>query len=329
MNTDLKFFTNEPGATLLERFQKTLVNNTQFFDVLVAYFRSSGFFQVYPFLKDVEKIRVLVGLSIDKVTFQVLQKAKDQQEQLFVSSKEAKDDFEDQVKEEVENAEDSKEVENGITKFIEFLTTGKLEIRVYPEHPIHAKLYIIRKKEGYEDFGKVITGSSNFSQTGLVDNLEFNVELKDKPDVEFALKKFAELWAKGVDVSEKYVETVKNKTWLNDTIIPYELYLKFLYEYFREKINYDQELFADLPRGYLDLEYQKEAVADALLKIREHNGVFLSDVVGLGKTYVSAMIAKKLGGQTLVICPPVLKEYWEDTLREFGVAAKVELSSGK
>lgn len=328
MNNDLKFFTNEADSSLLDRFKKILENDTQFFDVLVGYFRSSGFYQLYPSLKDVEKVRILVGLNIDKVTYQVLRQSKDGQQDIFASTKRVEEGFEKDVTEEVENAPDTKNVEDGLRKFIEYIQNKKLEIRVYPEHPIHAKVYILRKPEGHEDYGKVITGSSNFSQAGLVDNLEFNVELKDKPDVVFALDKFEELWAKGVDVSEKYIDTVKTKTWVNDEITPYELYLKFLYEYFREKINYDQEMFADLPSGYLDLEYQKEAVADALLKIREHNGVFLSDVVGLGKTYISTLIAKKLGGQTLVICPPVLKEYWENTLREFGVVAKVE-SHGK
>lgn len=328
MSNDSKFFTNEPDSTLLSRFQKILENETQFFDVLVGYFRSSGFFQLYPSLKDVEKVRILVGLNIDRVTYQVLSRSKDGQEEIFASTKRVEEGFEKEVTEEIENAPDEKRVEEGIHKFIEYIKSGKLELKVYPEHPIHAKLYILRKFEGSEDYGKVITGSSNFSQAGLVDNLEFNVELKDKPDVDFALKKFEELWSKGIDVTDKYVDTVKTKTWINDEITPYELYLKFLYEYFREKINYDQEMFADLPKGYLDLEYQKEAVADALLKIREHNGVFLSDVVGLGKTYIATLIAKKLGGQTLVICPPVLKEYWEDTLREFGVVAKVE-SHGK
>lgn len=328
MNNDSRFFTNEPDSTLLARFKKILENNTQFFDVLVGYFRSSGFFQLYPSLKDVEKVRILAGLNIDKVTYQVLSQSKGGQQDIFTSTKRVEEGFEKEVTEEIENAPDEKEVEQGIHKFIEYIKNGKLELKVYPEHPIHAKLYILRKQEGSEDYGKVITGSSNFSQAGLVDNLEFNVELKDKPDVDYALKKFEELWAKGIDVTEKYVDTVKTKTWVNDEITPYELYLKFLYEYFREKINYDQEMFADLPKAYLDLEYQKEAVADALLKIREHNGVFLSDVVGLGKTYISTLIAKKIGGQTLVICPPVLKEYWEDTLREFGVVAKVE-SHGK
>ena len=83
----------------------------------------------------------------------------------------------------------------------------------------------------------MITGSSNFSESGLVANREFNVELKNSADVKFALEKFEELWKDAVDISKDYIETVNTKTWLNDIITPYELYLKFLYEYFKEKIN--------------------------------------------------------------------------------------------
>ena len=42
--TDLTFFTNEDGHSLLSRFNSTL-KDTQLFDVLVGYFRASGFYQ--------------------------------------------------------------------------------------------------------------------------------------------------------------------------------------------------------------------------------------------------------------------------------------------
>ncbi len=53
-------------------------------------------------------------------------------------------------------------------------------MRMYTEAPIHAKVYIMRKDpvKVPDMFGSVITGSSNFSEAGLVNNLEFNVELK-------------------------------------------------------------------------------------------------------------------------------------------------------
>ena len=76
------------------------------------------------------------------------------------------------------------------------------------------------------------------------------------------------------------------------------------------------------------LSYQKEAVSDAISKLEEYGGVFLSDVVGLGKTYISAMLAQQLDGRNLIICPPILKDYWENTFQDFRVPATVE-SLGK
>ena len=71
MHTDLKFFTNEPERDLYTRFATILKSNTQFFDILVGYFRSSGFFKLYESLENVEKIRVLVGLNVDKFTVKI------------------------------------------------------------------------------------------------------------------------------------------------------------------------------------------------------------------------------------------------------------------
>ena len=68
VQNDLKFFTNEPERDLYSRFSAILKSNTQFFDVLVGYFRTSGFFKLYPAMDSVEKIRILVGLNVDKYT---------------------------------------------------------------------------------------------------------------------------------------------------------------------------------------------------------------------------------------------------------------------
>jgi len=334
MHTDLTFFTNEPDSTLLDRFRATLKNNTKFFDVLVGYFRTSGFFYLYQSLEKVEKIRILVGINANKQTQELIEQAKSKQFTLKLSHKETGDVFADEVTKEMEQSEDSVNVEQGVQKFIEFIKSGKLEIRAYPSQNIHAKVYIIRKDIAKsEDYGRVITGSSNFSYSGLHENLEFNVELKDSRDVKYALEKFEELWKVSVDISEKYVETINQRTWLNDTITPHELYLKFLYEYFREKINEDQDaIYKDkryLPEGFMELEYQDEAVKDALAKLGEHGGVFLADVVGLGKTYISALLAQQVEGHKLIICPPILKEYWQDTFRNFGVPGFEVESLGK
>ena len=74
-NTDLKFFTNEPERDLYSRFAAILKSNTQFFDVLVGYFRASGFFKMYEALENIEKIRILVGLNVDRFTVKIIDRA--------------------------------------------------------------------------------------------------------------------------------------------------------------------------------------------------------------------------------------------------------------
>ena len=335
MSTDRTFITNEEGNTLQDRF-RILLKDTRFFDVLVGYFYTSGFYALYQSLEDTEKIRILIGINTNKQTSDFIQQSQPSSQGTFqFSHSEAKEEFSRTISGEMATSEDNKNVEDGVSKFQEWLKNGKLEIKAYPSENIHAKLYIMTFAEGGRDVGRVITGSSNFTQSGLISNLEFNIELKNIGDYEFALAKFGELWKNAVDVKDVYLETIQTKTWLNNTITPYELYLKFLYEYFKEKINIDQDI-ADSqyqPEDFLDLKYQREAVIDAKSKLEEYGGVFLSDVVGLGKTYISALLADQLDGRNLVIAPPVLLDKdspgsWPNVFYDFKIAAKFE-SLGK
>jgi len=70
-------------------------------------------------------------------------------------------------------------------------------------------------------------------------------------------------------------------------------------------------------------------MASARKILEAYNGVFLADVVGLGKTFVSALLAQQLPGRKLVICPPVLKDYWRQTFYEFGIGGTIFESMGK
>ena len=85
MMTDLKFFTNEPERDLYSRFSAILKSNTQFFDVLVGYFRTSGFFRLVDAMKTVEHIRILVGLNVDRFTVKIIDRAKDEIKYMYHS----------------------------------------------------------------------------------------------------------------------------------------------------------------------------------------------------------------------------------------------------
>mgnify|MGYP000266678859 CR=1 FL=1 len=345
-NTDLTFITNEEQRNLKLRFQ-ALIKDTKLFDCLVGYFYTSGFHAIYKSLENTEKIRILIGISTSKQIFNLMTEARNNQQQALpacaatldaagrqFSHAETKQAYEGLVEQEMENSEDKREVEEGVAKFIEWIKNNKLEIKAYPSQDIHAKLYIMTFIEGDRDVGRVITGSSNFTYSGLVENLEFNVELKNRADYEFAKQKFEELWKNAVDVSDKYVQTIQDKTWLTQNISPYQLYLKFLYEYFKDELSQTDEVFVKyLPQEFKKLEYQEQAVLNAKKILLEYGGVFISDVVGLGKTYISAMLAGQLDGRTLVIAPPVLLEKsnpgsWPNVFSDFRVPADFE-SLGK
>jgi len=107
----------------------------------------------------------LIGISTDQKVYDSIQEAKEEQQEMNFSHAEVKETFSGLVTGELEKSEDSREVEDGVTKFIEWLKSGKLEIKAYPSANIHAKLYIMTFAEGDRDAGRVVTGSSNFYQS--------------------------------------------------------------------------------------------------------------------------------------------------------------------
>ncbi|MDP8269546.1 MAG: helicase-related protein, partial [Candidatus Tenebribacter davisii] len=332
-HNDITFFTNEEGRTLSDRF-KSILKDVRYFDILVGYFRTSGFYQLYKSFETIENIRILVGLNTDKKTYQIIEKAKSSGSIDFESHIKVKEIYEQQWIDEINQAPDNIEIEEGILKFIEYLRNEKIEIKAYPSSNLHAKVYISRYFEDDRDFGNVITGSSNFSESGLIANREFNVQLKNRSDVEFAIDQFEDLWKDAVDISDYYVDTVTKKTFLNESITPYELFLKFLYEYFQEDLSINEDLFyKNYPDSFLKLKYQEQAVINARKILNEYGGVFLSDVVGLGKTFIAALLANQLPGRNLIIASPALlskdnPNSWVNVFHDFKIAAEFE-SIGK
>ncbi|MBI3598064.1 MAG: hypothetical protein HY201_01190, partial [Nitrospirae bacterium] len=177
-SSDLTFITNEAGS-LRDRFSVLLGDNTRLFDCLVGYFFISGFYRLHPALTETEKIRILIGIKTDHATYNLIQEGK-QQQLVLESHAQARTAAVSQLCDELEKSEDTVNVEEGIQKFVAWIKSSKLEIRAYPSERVHAKLYIMTFHEDDRDKGRVITGSSNFTEAGLVENLEFNVELKNR-----------------------------------------------------------------------------------------------------------------------------------------------------
>lgn len=332
-----KFFTNENENTLISKFEGVLTYNPniKFFDSLVGYFRSSGYFKVRPFLLHVPQIRILVGINVDKLLAQANDKGLD----FFRNSEKTKDEFIDDLKKDISEANYDKETEDGILQFIDDLITKKIEVRAHPDKKIHAKIYIFRPDPFNEHTqATVITGSSNFTDAGLgsgvMHNYEFNVQLNDYQDVKFATDEFEKLWAESIPLLPVDVQDVKKQTHLNDTVTPFELYVKVLTEYFDKNIDYDPDALGDLPDQFKKLSYQIDAVNEGFNMLLRHNGFILADVVGLGKTIIATLVAKKFimkNGRDftkiLVVYPPAVEKNWKNTFREFKLDRYVKFIS--
>ncbi|UAY52136.1 helicase-related protein [Ferruginibacter albus] len=322
------FFTNKTGNTLIEKFEAVFKHNPGIknFDALVGYLRASGYFRLRESLGNVEKIRILVGINVDRQ----IQEAHSKGIEFFQNHDKTKEEFVQEMLEDIEKADYDKKTENSIKQFITDLIDKKIEVKAHPDKKIHAKVYIFYK-DIFNQHNKecaVITGSSNLTDAGLgtseKHNYEFNVELSGYDDVRFAYDEFEELWKDSVNILEADAEVIKKKSYLKDDFTPFELYIKMLIEYFGNRVEYDPyniELL--LPEKYMRLKYQTDAANQGYAMMMKHNGFILADVVGLGKTIIASMIIKKFiyenGSHTkvLVVVPPAIKSSWQRTANDF------------
>ncbi len=326
------FFTNRNGNTLMQEFEGILQNNPQVknLDAVVGFLRASGYFTLRPFLDSVNKVRILIGIDVDKYIARAHQKG----ELFFGAEDEVKEDCLRLLKQDIEQSQYTKQVEDGMLQMVQDMLDGKLELRAHPSKKIHAKLYILYPDHfNQHTFGAAITGSSNLSGNGLgigeERQYEFNVKLTQYDDVAFAKYEFEQLWeeAKGVPIDAEDYRATLDTTYLKGDVTPYELYIKMLMEYFSDRVlEVDQDDPFDMPEGYEKFEYQTDAVVEGYQKLIRYDGFFLADVVGLGKTVIATMIAKKFliengrdNTKILVVYPPAVEQNWKTTFKDFGI----------
>lgn len=326
------FFTNKNGNTLMKEFEGILQHNQNIknLDAVVGFLRASGYFSLRPFLDNINRVRILIGIDVDKYIAQ----AANQGRIFFGAEEEVREECLRKIRRDIESSNYKKEVEDGMFQMIQDLIDGKLELRAHPSKKIHAKLYILYPDEFNQySQGVSITGSSNLSGNGLGisedKQYEFNVKLDRYDDVKFAKDEFELLWkeAEGCAITAEDVKASVDRTYLKGDVKPYDLYIKMLMEYFSDRVlaTDDNNPF-DMPEGYTKYDYQMDAVAEGYQKLIRYDGFFLADVVGLGKTVIATMIAKKFliengrdKTKILVVYPPAVEQNWKATFKDFGI----------
>lgn len=325
-------FTNRGGNTLMREFEGILQNNPHIshLDAVVGFLRASGYFSLRPFLDNIGKVRVLIGIEVDKYIAQ----AANQGKLFFGAEEEVKSDCLCKIRKDIESSQYKKEVEDGIFQMVQDMLSGKLELRAHPSKRIHAKLYVLYP-DNFNQYsqGIAITGSSNLSGNGLgisqERQYEFNVKMDRYDDVNFSKNEFEQLWkeAEGCEITADDMKPTIDHTYLKGDISPYDLYIKMLMEYFSDRVlETDSDDPFDMPEGYTKYDYQMDAVIEGYRKLIRYDGFFLADVVGLGKTVIATMIAKKFliengrdNTKILVVYPPAVEQNWKSTFKDFGI----------
>ncbi len=330
-----KFFTNRDGNTLFEKFKELAKDMADFysFQAVAGFFRSSGYFKLREELKqankgnDVSKIQILVGINIDNI-FKKHNKAN----LMLEASDEAKKIYTEDFIKDVKDSNYTKEVEGGILQLCKDLADGRVEIRLHATKNLHAKFYLcLPENHTPSNAGFVIMGSSNISNSGLgtlqqANRYELNMSTSEYDDVQFCKDEFKMLWNEAVPI--KCEDLPISETHLQREPTPYELYMKVLIDSFGSQV--EDDFTIELPQGVRDLKYQKDAVIQGYQMLMQHKGFFLADVVGLGKTIVAAMIAKRFvesnGRHTriLVVHPPAMHTNWDETFKLFKLDRKTD-----
>lgn len=218
--------------------------------------------------------------------------------------------------------------EHGMRRFARQLRAGKVVVKLFLPHPLHAKLYLLFR----DDINNPITGfvgSSNLTMSGLSRQGELNVDVLDHMATQKLATWFNDRWDErwALDISSELAQIIET-SWARETAIPpHYIYLKMAYHLSTEaRAGFSQ---FRLPQRFEDelFEFQKSAVKIAAQHLHRRNGVMIGDVVGLGKTMMATALARMFeddyGFETLIICPKNLESMWNKYRDEYGLRGRV------
>jgi len=317
-----------------------ILGSTEAAKFAVGYFFLSGLEAVGEHLADVSSLRLLIGNTSNRETIEQIAEgyqrlelvAAAEERERFLKRKEQKKRTEqtaENLRKTVERMDQTDDSQNLVRILVQMITEKRMQVRVYTKGRLHAKAYVFDyKDDGRYEKGIAIVGSSNLTLSGLTHNTELNVVVHGNENHARLSEWFEALWAESQDFDQTLLDELR-QSWAVATATPYDIYMKTIYalvadrldEGERAEILWDDELTRSLA------DFQKKAVRQAIQMIRDHGGVFVADVVGLGKSYIGAAVLKHFvrtqGSRPLIICPKPLEEMWQGYDDEFSLDAKI------
>ncbi len=326
-----------------------MLDSTEMARFAVGYFFLSGLESIAERLNNVKELRLLIGNTTNRETLEQLAEgyrrlelvqeiAEAQSYPKRVETMRMATETAANIRSIVEQMDQTDQCEVLVKTLVRMIEEKRLKVRVYTKGRLHAKAYIFdysnalfdragRPVERHEK-GIAVVGSSNLTLSGVSHNTELNVVVQGNDNHAELVSWFDELWNESQDFDETLMREMQ-QSWAVASVRPYDVYMKTLYTLVKDRIEGDEEkdiLWDDEITSRL-ADFQKVAVRQAVQIIRDFGGAFVSDVVGLGKSYIGAAIVKHFErtehSRPLIICPAPLVEMWERANEVYQLNARV------
>jgi superfamily II DNA/RNA helicase/DNA replication protein DnaC len=319
--------------TLLKYLQDTLGNSYKA-DICVGFFNLRGWASIDANVDkwngwDGSCARVLVGMQ--KLPQEELRAALKANPDVMLDNKTAarlKVECAQQFKDQLVIGIPTNRDEAALRKLSAQIKDKKVIVKLHLPFPLHAKLYLMHKEDANVPIVGVL-GSSNLTMSGMERQGELNIDVLDSDACKKLQQWFEDRWNHNycVDISAELAEIIDN-SWARETELPpYHIYLKIAYHLSQEARAGLNEF--KIPRIFRDklFAFQQAAVLIAAKKLYNRSGVFIGDVVGLGKTFTACAVAKIFEEDyyysTLIVCPANLVEMWQSYIEDYDLKAQV------
>lgn len=275
------------------------------FDIATGYFDISALNALDGKWQQLDEIRILMGDEMTKRTSVALAKAIDKIKNFLDDS--------------IEKEKDANAFLKGVAAIIEGIRSGKIKCKIYNKKKFHAKCYITYSKAAVAP-PVALVGSSNFTYSGLTQNLELNVRISSEAEVAILQDWYEKHWEDAVDISEEIITVIEKHI---REYTPFEVYIKSLHEFYKGHEVTTSEWEQNHSVLYKEIsQYQKEAYHSLIKIANQWNGAFLCDGVGLGKTFVGLMLLERLvvheRKRVVLLVPKSGREaVWEENIRIF------------
>ncbi|TAF05622.1 MAG: helicase [Nostocales cyanobacterium] len=314
-----------------------ILDTTEAANFAVGYFFLSGFTAIAKPLTNIKQLRLLIGNTSNRETieqiaqgYRRLELIADQIEaQSYPKRSEEKrmaNETAANIRSSIELMDQTNEAETLVKNLVEMIEEKRLQVRVYTKGTLHAKAYIFDYGTIYDSKGRplertengiAIVGSSNLTLSGITHNTELNVVIHGNDNHRELTHWFEELWNESEDFNEALMQEMK-QSWAISQVRPYDIYMKTLYTLVKDRLeesNPKELILQDDEISKQLADFQLVAVNNAVQNIRDYGGAFVSDVVGLGKSFIGAAIVKRFEqterARSLIICPAPLVEMWD------------------